>query len=155
AVFGATVPFNMAVILPGIVLDATGTLTKKLHVRGVTLLGAGLLLYLNRQAGIVTIAYLMLGTSAITFFAYHSLVVRQLRLPLSSALTPVFFGALAGAVPLVLIRLIGSRTGSPYSILAVDLIILAVSYIGILAFSPFPMVNAALSRVLTTLVGRA
>jgi len=154
AVFGVTVPFNMAQVLPGIVLDATGTLTRKLHVRFATLAGAGALLYLNRNAGIVVIAELMLATSVVTFLAYHYLVVRQLRISWSAAVAPMLFGACTGAIPLISITWL--NRAFPLSFLpalAADAVVLMLSYVLIIAFSPFPVVNNALSRMLAAARG--
>jgi len=155
AVFGATVPFNMAQVLPGIVLDATGTLTRKLHVRFATLLLAGFLIYLNRNSGIVTIALVMLVTSVVTFVGYHSLVVRQLRLSWWAAILPVVFGACTGALPLIGIHWLTVSLNLPLlPALAADGAILVLSYVFILAFSPFGVVNTALSRVVTAIYGQ-
>jgi O-antigen/teichoic acid export membrane protein len=154
AVFGATVPFNMAMVLPGIVLDATGTLTRKLHVRFVTLAGAGFLLYLNRNAGIMAIAELMLATSVLTFLAYHFLVVRQLRISWPAAAAPVLYGACSGAIPFLAVSWLTRAFPLPLlPALAADGAILALSYVLILAFSPFPVVNHALSKVLAAFWG--
>ena len=154
AVFGILAPFDMAVALPGIVLDATGTLNKKLYVRLATLMAAGTVIYLHRESGIVTIAWLMLGSCVLTFFGYHFLVVRQLGMSWSSALSPVLFGACTGAIPLVTIHFaIAFANLELLPALALEGSILILSYVLILVFSPFPMVNAALSRVLTALLG--
>jgi lipopolysaccharide exporter len=155
-VFAAMVPFNMAVSLPGTVLDATGTLLKKLYVRAVTLFLAAVLVYLFRYAGIVAIAWIMFACFAVTFGGYHALVVRQLGIRLSAALTPVLLGCWAGLLSYALIRAATwAVSAGLFPMLAIEASLLLVAYVLILVVSPFPSVNRILSRIFAGLSSRA